>query len=96
MGQLGHGLRFALQPHGRLVLVAELGVKDLDSDLALEVIVVAEINDTHPATAEFSQNHKPTDLGGQGWFVNRGRERCDQTNGPTTRSCRVAMFCLLE
>ena len=49
MAQLRDGLRLALEPIARLLVVAQVRVQDLDRDLALERSVEPAIDDRHPA-----------------------------------------------
>ena len=51
MAQLRDGLRFALEPIARLLVVRQVLVEDLDRDRALERAVDPSIHDRHSALA---------------------------------------------
>ena len=55
MAQLRDGLRLALEPIARLLIIGEVAVQDLDRDDALQRAIDPAIHDRHPALADSLQ-----------------------------------------
>ena len=61
MRESGHRLGLALQPALALLIDVACVAQELDRDATVELFVVGDVDDAHPARAEFADDREAAD-----------------------------------